>query len=201
MAKGCKVCVKISDDDIWRLEGARVTVELKVYEYAGKDSDGARTYAYNYMELLNQDVKTENTVEWYYKLDANQIKPDGTEVNKGDIDLDYGQRWILDCDRESTAANPVDDSEAPRRGFRIDNRFDGTEICVNFMKHDGYIFLGKYDQGTVDVVPQVPIRVTISGRGSNDSFEFDFDPADPTETESRYTQTVKYHPAEWDISI
>jgi hypothetical protein len=50
-------------------------------------------------------------------------------ASSGDADIDYGQRWIVDGrDREIERTNPVDDENAPKRGFIFDNSFDNVEL-------------------------------------------------------------------------
>jgi hypothetical protein len=93
----------------------------------------------------------------------------------------------------------MDDTEAPKRGFRLDNAFDGVEIRLNFMKwQDPEVLLGQYDKGKWNMVPEIFFRVTITKDGSIDEHEFLFDPKDPSNTESRYTQTITYRPAKWN---
>lgn len=119
----------------------------------------------------------------------------------GDVDINYGQCWILDGDRERETSDVVDDPKAPKHGFKVDNAFDGVELSLNFMSWQGVeMFLGKYNKGNCDVVPKIPFRVTVTSGGNIDTHDFLFDPKDPkdpNDSESRYTQTITYHPAKW----
>lgn len=53
------------------------------------------------------------------------------------------------------------------------------------------IFLGKFHKEDAKVIPAVVVfRVTIAGGNENDSFEFTFNPKDPNDNETRFTQIL-----------
>ncbi|RYP37779.1 hypothetical protein DL767_002794 [Monosporascus sp. MG133] len=192
MVKGCKLLINVAKSDVASLgQGSTIKLELKGYE---DSNDGKKTYSHKYAEVFNQAVESAQSFEWYFKLDAMS-----NDVNRGDVDLDYGQRWNLrDRDPDSDDPSVVDDSSAPKRGFILDTVFDDTELTLNLMKwQKAEIFLGSYKKGKWDVVPEITFRVTVTSGKNTDIHEFSYDPKDPSGDKSPYTQTITYHPAQW----
>jgi hypothetical protein len=58
------------------------------------------------------------------------------------------------------------------------------------MGQDVYIFLGKFNKGKHKLTPELVFKVTIASGKDQNSFEFSFNPKDPTAEESRFAQTV-----------
>ena len=112
-----------------------------------------------------------------------------------DVDIDYGQRWKVNGDRESENTNPVDHTNAPKRGFIFEDLFVKSVLTLNLMEwQQGEIYLGHFDKGEYDVIPEIVFRVAFPTRKEQGLTEFAFDPKDPIDKGTHFTQTVTYHP-------